>query len=100
MKILIGLAAVLVAVIIGAAATTPGDPGVRTAPPAAGIYDAGTVARAGAMTEQMGGDRSLSGHEYHNHASDEQLRLSSDPQFVREVEAYQAQIDRMLARNQ
>lgn len=52
------------------------------------------------MAQQMSGEQPLSGHEYHNHADDEQLRLSSDPQFVREVEAYQAQIDRMLARNQ
>ena len=99
MKILIGLAALLFTIIIGAGIASDGPTG-RTAPPAAGVYDADTVARAGAMTQQMSVDGPLSGHEYHNHAGDEQLRLSSDPQFVREIEVYQAQIDRMLARNQ
>ena len=99
MKVLIGIAAVIVAAMIGAGITS-GGPTARTDPPVARVYDAGTVARSAAMTQQMGGDRPLSGHEFHYHARDEQLRLSSDPQFVREVEAYQAQVDRMLARNQ
>lgn len=98
MKTLTGLAAVLVAVMIGVGMTSDG-PTAGSTPPAAGVYDDGTIARAAGMTQQMGGDRPLSGHEYHNHADDEQLRLSSDPAFVREVEAYQAQIDRMLARD-
>lgn len=102
MKILIGFAAVLVAVIISAGITSE-DPTARPVRPVtfvAGHYDADTVARAGVMTQQMGGDGPPSGHEYHKHAADEQLQLSSDPQFVREVEGYQAQVDRMLARNQ
>lgn len=102
MKILIGLAVVLVAVTIGASITSGTSTARPSRPvaPAAGHYDAGAVARAGAMTQQMSGDRPMSGHEFHNHAGDEQLKLSSDPQFVREVEGYQAQVDRMLARNQ
>ena len=36
--------------------------------------------------------------DWADHAGDEQLRLASNPGFVREIEAYQNQIDRMLAR--
>lgn len=100
MKILIGIAALIFAAMIVVGITSEGStaPTAPTAPATVGVYDAATVARAGAMTQQMGGDQPLSGHEYHNHAGDEQLRLSANPQFVREVEAYQAQINRMLAR--
>ena len=97
MKFLIGLAVVVFAAMIVAGITTDG-PTPQTVRPPASAYDPHVVARAGAMTQQMSGNRPLSGHEYHNHAGDEQLRLSSNPQFVRAVEAYQAQIDRMLAR--
>jgi hypothetical protein len=50
------------------------------------------------MTQQMSVLGPPSGHEYHAHAGDNQLRLSSNSEFVRQIEAYQNQIDRMLAR--
>lgn len=53
--------------------------------------------RANQMTQQMPVPGPLSGHEY-AHAGDEQLQLSANPEFLREIEAYQDQIDRMLAR--
>lgn len=99
MRLLIGFTVVLFVAMVAAGITSDG-PGERSGSPAGGAYDTHTVARAAAMTQQMSGDRPLSGHEYHSHAGDEQLRLASNAQFVRALEAYQAQIDRMLARNQ
>lgn len=64
----------------------------------AGSYSDAVLSRASQMTQGMSVLGSPSGHEYHAHAGDEQLRLSSNPGFVREIEAYQNQIDRMLAR--
>lgn len=62
------------------------------------VYPDDILSRSSAMTQEMSAPAPLSGHEYHWHASDEQLRLSSDPEFVRELEAYQHRVDRMLAR--
>lgn len=50
------------------------------------------------MTQQMSVDGPISGHEYHGHTGDEQLRLSTDPEFTRELEVYQQRVDQMLAR--
>jgi hypothetical protein len=61
-------------------------------------YSDAVLSRASQMTQQMSVPGPPSGHEYHAHAGDEQLRLASNPGFVREIEAYQNQIDRMLAR--
>ena len=67
--------------------------------PASGIsYSDQVLSRSSRMTEQMSVAGPQSGHEYHGHAGDEQLQLSANPEFLREIEAYQIQIDRMLAR--
>ena len=66
--------------------------------PSGGPYPDEVLSRASQMTQEMSVPGALSGHEYHAHAGDEQLRLSSNPEFVREIEDYQTQIDRMLAR--
>lgn len=94
---LLGLVAVLA--LVGALARSPGSSGTTT--PAGSptrVYSDDVLSRAGAMTQQMSAPGPLTGHEYHLHGGDEQLRLSSDAEFVRELEAYQAQIDKMLAR--
>lgn len=73
-----------------------GNPTPR--PQATRVYSDDTLRQASAMTQQMSVPGALNGHEYHNHGTDEQLRLSSDPEFARELESYQYEIDRMLAR--
>lgn len=80
----------------GIAASTLTGPAAPPAP----TYPGEVVAGASAMTQQMSAatDPSDPAHAYHPHAADEQLRLSSDPAFVRQLEGYQAAIDRMLAR--
>ena len=83
----------LAAVLTGAALS--GSAGPSSAIPA--TYSHEVLSRASAMTEQMTASADPA-HAYHPHAGDEQLRLSSDPTFVRQLEAYQAAIDRMLAR--
>ena len=94
---LIGL--VVVIALVGATSSPPGS-GARQAPAGATApaYSSEVLSRASAMTQQMSAPGPLTGHEYHVHAGDEQTRLSSSPEFVRELEAYQSQIDRMLAR--
>jgi hypothetical protein len=66
-------------------------------PPTATTYPEAVLARASAMTQQMSVTTG-SAHAFHPHTGDEQLRLSADPAFLRRLEAYQADIDRMLAR--
>lgn len=112
MRILIGLVAVLFSAAVAFGATsdpsgsgsTPvlvtggGSTAVLTTGSGSG-YSNDALIRASAMTQQMSLNSPISGHEYHLHGNDEQLRLSSDPAFVKALEAYQKQIDRMLARN-
>lgn len=99
MRVLIALAALLFVGII-AAGVTSGQPSTATTPrPAAGqVYSPDVLTRASTMTQQMSVNAPISGHEYHGHTNDEQLRLSSDPEFTSELEVYQQQIDKMLAR--
>lgn len=80
--------AVLGAALSGSSST--GRSGAQT-------YSTVVLAQALAMTAQMSAP-AQAGPAYQAHAGDEQLRLSADPAFVRQLEAYQAGIDRMLAR--
>ena len=91
---LVGL--VLAAVVAGVALGGTAGPAVSSSPPAA-AYSSDVVAGASAMTQQMSVSTDPA-HAYHPHAGDEQLRLSGDPAFLRQLEAYQTAIDRMLAR--
>ena len=94
---LTGLVAVIALVGILSGSPRSGAPAPPTGA-AARVYSDAVLSRASAMTQQMSSPAGLTGHEYHLHGGDEQLRLSTDPEFTREVEAYQHQIDRMLAR--
>lgn len=91
----LALLAGLVFVAVLAVAAVGGDGGSSPATPA--TYSSEVLAGASAMTQQMSVSADPA-HGYHPHADDEQLRLSSDPAFLRQLEAYQAGIDRMLAR--
>ena len=94
----VGLIAIIV--LVGALSSpSPSSPTPASAGATASVYSDDVLSRASAMTQQMSVNGPVSGHEYHPHATDEQLQLSqTDPEFVRELEAYQYQIDRMLAR--
>ena len=84
---------VLSIAVLGAAVTgwsPTGDPGPQT-------YPAVVLSDASAMTQQMSAPAGAA-PTYRGHTADEQLRLSADAGFVRQLEAYQAGIDRMLAR--
>ena len=61
-------------------------------------YPDTVLSQASLMTQQMSVPGPPTGHEYHIHAGDGQLQLSSNPGFIRAIDAYQNQIDRMLAR--
>ena len=97
MKALVLLAGLVLAAIVatGAMSGTAG-PAVSSSPPPA-AYSSDVVAGASAMTQQMSVSTDPA-HAYHPHACDEQLRLSGDPAFLRQLEAYQTAVDRMLAR--
>ena len=94
---LTGLVAVIALVGILSGSPRSGAP-ARPTGATAQVYSVDVLGRASAMTQQMSTPVGLTGHEYHLHGDDEQLRLSTDPEFTRELEAYQQQIDRMLAR--
>lgn len=89
------LAGLVLAAIAAALSGTAGSAVSSSPPPAA--YSSDVVAGASAMTQQMS-VLTDPAHAYHPHAGDEQLRLSADPAFLRQLEAYQSAIDRMLAR--
>jgi hypothetical protein len=79
-----------------AAATEPdGGMGVRT-PTSTGTYDHETLQADARMTQGMSRPDANTGAQYHR--SDEQLAHSSSSSFLRDFEAHQADIDRMLAR--
>ena len=100
MRALLALVALVFVVLLVVAAVTGGKPSKVTTPTtsAGNVYSQDVLARASRMTQQMSVDGPVSGHEYHGHTDDSQLRLSSDPVFVGQLEAYQRQVDRMLAR--
>lgn len=89
------LAGLVLAAIAAALSGTAGSAVSSSPPPAA--YSSDVVAGASAMTQQMSVSTDPA-HAYQPHAGDEQLRLSADPAFLRQLEAYQSAIDRMLAR--
>lgn len=97
MKPLALLAGLVLAAIVAAVSLsgTAGSAVSSSPPPAA--YSSDVVAGASAMTQQMSVSTDPA-PVYQPHAGDEQLRLSADPAFVRQLEAYQTAIDRMLAR--
>ncbi len=99
-RIVIGLAGVVAVIaLVGIAAGSSESDGTPVpARAAARVYSDDVLDRASGMTQRMSVPGPVSGHEYHGHANDEQLRLSSDPEFTRELESYEYQIDRMLAR--
>ena len=84
---------VVAAALVFAGASSDG--GSSTSVPV--TYSTEILAGASAMTQQMSAPADRA-HVYHLHAGDQQLQLSADPAFVRQLEAYQAGIDRMLAR--
>lgn len=80
--------------VLGAAVngSSPTRTTVTQTHPAVVLYEAAV------MTQQMSAPAGAA-PTYRGHAGDEQLRLSTHPGFVRQLEAYQTAIDRMLARN-
>jgi hypothetical protein len=97
MKALAFVAGLALAAIV-AATTLSGTPGPPvSSSPARAAYSIDVVAGASAMTQQMAVSTDPT-HAYQPHAGDEQLRLSADPAFLRQLEAYQSAVDRMLAR--
>jgi len=78
------------------AATEPdGGTGVK-APRSTGTYDHETLQADARMTQGMSRPDANTGAQYHRR--DEQLVHSNSPSFLRDFEAHQADIDRMLAR--
>ena len=94
MKALAAAGGLFLAGVITVGALGSSEPSPSGGP---GPYPRDVVARASVMTEQMSGPTDAA-HAYHLHAGDEQLRLSADPAFVRQVESYRDDLDRMLAR--
>ena len=83
------LGAVLLGAVLSGSAPTPAV-GTQT-------YSTVVLVRAAGMTQQMSAPAGVA-PTYGAHAGDEQLLLSTNPGFLRQLEAYQAGIDRMLAR--
>jgi hypothetical protein len=73
-----------------------GGPGAPSRPAYSGTYDHNQLQRDAGMTQNMSTPNANTDSQYHR--NDEQLTHSSDPAFVRDLEAHQADIDRMLAR--
>lgn len=79
-----------------AAVTEPdGRSDVKT-PAYSGTYDHDTLQADAQMTQYMSRPDANTGAQYHRR--DEQLGRSRNPGFVRDLEAHQADIDRMLGR--
>lgn len=82
--------------VFALAATEP-DGGADGRPPApSSAYDHETLQADARMTQGMSRPDANTGAQYHRR--DEQLVHSNSPGFVRDFEAHQADIDRMLAR--
>lgn len=95
---IIAVVAVLALIGVGWAVSSSSGHAEGAGAKSGASYSDAVLSRASQMTQQMSVLGPPSGHEYQAHAGDPQLRLSSSPEFVREIEAYQNQIDRMLAR--
>lgn len=80
-----------------AALTEPDNgPGTPNPPTYSGRYDHDQLQRAAEMTQNMSAPNANTGAQYH--LGDDQLSHSGDPAFLRDLEAHQAEIDRMRAR--
>ncbi len=101
-RIRVSLFGVLASIALVGAFALPFRSGTRS-PTSTGatsrVYSDDVLSRANSMTQLMSVPSPITGHEYHLHANDEQLQLSSDPEFVRELEAYRHQVDRLLGRS-
>lgn len=99
-KLLVAVTLLLAAIVtVGALgapdASTPATP--RPATVSAGPASQATLQQDAFMTQQMsvaGADGPMQDYAM----ADSQLRHSQNPAFVRQLEQYRAQIDRMLAR--
>ena len=72
------------------------DAGAPSRPGYSGTYDHDQLQRDARMTQDMSTPNANTDAPYHR--NDEQLSHSSDEAFVRDLEAHQADLDRMLAR--
>ncbi len=79
-----------------AAATEPDSSPTQDRPAYSSAYDHAQLQRDAEMTQTMSAPGANTGAQ--KHRGDDQLRHSSDPAFLRDLEAHQADIDRMLAR--
>lgn len=79
-----------------ATATEPDSSLTRDRPAYSGAYDHDQLERDARMTQSMSASGADTGAQ--KHRWDDQLRHSSDPAFLQDLEAHQADIDRMLAR--
>ena len=70
--------------------------GLPSAPSYSGAYDHDQLQRDAQMTQNMSTPNANTDSQYHR--NDVQLSHSRDPAFVRDLEAHQADINRMLAR--
>jgi hypothetical protein len=72
------------------------DAGAPSQPAYSGSSDHNQLQRDSQMTQNMSTPNAHTGSQYHR--DDEQLSHSRNPAFVRDLEAHQADIDRMLGR--
>ena len=81
---------------LAAVSEPDGGAASQSRPSYSGTYDHDQLQRDAQMTQNMSAPNANTDSQYHR--DDEQLSHSSDPAFVRDLEAHQADIDRMLAR--
>lgn len=93
MKRLVVAAGLALSVAVLGAAVNGSSPGTSVTQ----TYPAVVLSEAAVMTQQMSAPAGVA-PTYRGHVGDEQLRLSTHPGFVRQLEAYQTAVDRMLAR--
>lgn len=80
-----------------AAVSAPDDGTGTPSPPSySGTYEHPQLQRDVQVTQNMSTPNANTDSQFHR--NDEQLSSSSDPAFVRDLEAHQADINRMLAR--
>jgi len=102
MRKFIAITTVLLASVIAYGAVTAPDDGAPRRPgPTApvGPADQATLQQDANMTQQMS-SAGAGGPMQDYGVTDPQLQHSQNPAFVRQLEQFQGQIDRMLARNQ
>lgn len=94
MKTLIAVTGLVLCAVLLGVALSGSAPTAASGPQA---YPTAVLAQAAGMTQQMSAPAGVA-PTYQPHAGDAQLRLSADLGFLRQLEAYQAGVDRMLAR--